>query len=395
MEEPERGSYVRSIGWGLFLASSWTWCIGAFLPLLLLRDWGWKGFVVFAVPNVIGATAVGFLWTRDRSMAFTARRRALLAWFSLATIAFQSFFLAWVAPALVAATLGATSRGAPHDGPLAGLAALTALDPDPRGQWTAWFIAMVVFALVVGGARGGRGADRAWIALGTIVTLGSYALWMRHGFGSQSIANTGVAPSRDLWLLAPAIALGFLVCPHLDLSFHRVLQRDGTRTPWLIFAPAFAAMLLFAASGVGGITGAFAAWWFIQVALTAAIHARELRACSMPLAAMLVPAAVLIGAIAGRPGFGDESIYLRFLGLYGAVFPAVALLGWRGWSGLSMLGFLAIAIPAFELGFVGPDGLGGDRWAWAPLIPIVLLLGMLAIPRKLEQSENSPPLRTE
>lgn len=29
--------------WALFLASSWTWCIGMFLPVLLMRDAGWMG----------------------------------------------------------------------------------------------------------------------------------------------------------------------------------------------------------------------------------------------------------------------------------------------------------------------------------------------------------------
>jgi len=375
MDEPSRGSPLRSIGWGLFLASSWTWCIGAFLPLLLLRDWGWQGFVVFALPNVIGATTVGFLWTSERSRAFTERRRGLLAWFSVATLSYQAFFIAWMAPSIVTATLGAAPEA-----------------PIGGEQWMAWLMAMAAFALVV---SGGRGRDRAWILLGTIVSLGSYALWLRHGVGTGDAAVVGIAPPLDLWLLAPAIAMGFLVCPHLDLTFHRVLQRDGTRLPWLVFAPAFTAMLFITVSGWRGVTGAFAAWWFIQVSFTAAAHARELRASTIRGVGLLIPVAVLLGAFAGRPGFGDEAIYLRFLGLYGAVFPGIALLLWRGRSGIAILFFLAVAIPAFEVGFLGSEGDGATRWAWAPLIPIALLLGMLAIPRRIEHSDTSPAVRAE
>lgn len=389
MDEPARGSLLKSVGWGLFLASSWTWCIGAFLPLLLLRNWGWTGFVVFAVPNVLGAAAVGFLWTRERSKAYVERRRTLLAWFSAATISYQAFFIGWMAPVVVEATLGA------GDG------------RSTWSAWTSWFAALGAFAIVV---AGGRGGDRAWIGLGTIVTLGSFALWARHGAGGWSeIGAGGAAPRSEIWLLAPAIWLGFLVCPHLDLTFHRVIQRDGTRTPWIVFAPVFLMMLLFAASAftVGGardragepafvvITSALAAWWFIQVSFTAAAHARELRASPAPWARALVPLALIVGAVAGRPDAADESTYLRFLGLYGALFPPVALLLWRGRSPLAILVFLAIAIPAFELGFLGPGGggnngpgveLDGNRWAWAPLVPIVLLLGMLAFPGRIDRT---------
>lgn len=49
------------LGWAAYLACSWTWCIGMFLPVLLVRDYGVWGFVVFAVPNVVGAGAMGWV----------------------------------------------------------------------------------------------------------------------------------------------------------------------------------------------------------------------------------------------------------------------------------------------------------------------------------------------
>ena len=49
------------IGWAAYLACSWTWCIGMFLPVLLYRDFGLRGFILFAVPNVLGAAAMGWV----------------------------------------------------------------------------------------------------------------------------------------------------------------------------------------------------------------------------------------------------------------------------------------------------------------------------------------------
>ena len=42
MKEPssERASFFSVIGCAIFLACSWTWCIGMWLPVLLWRDYG-------------------------------------------------------------------------------------------------------------------------------------------------------------------------------------------------------------------------------------------------------------------------------------------------------------------------------------------------------------------
>src|SRR4051812_10077052 len=84
------------LSWAVFLACSWTWCIGMYLPVLLVRDYGVWGWVVFAVPNVIGAAAMGWVlrdWMRSvRIMA--AHAHACIA-FSLVTVAFQVYFLEW------------------------------------------------------------------------------------------------------------------------------------------------------------------------------------------------------------------------------------------------------------------------------------------------------------
>jgi len=381
---PPRHDAWRSVGWGLFLASSWTWCIGMYLPIILLREWGWRGFWLFAIVNVVGATAVGFLWTRERSREFVERRRSLLRLFSLATISFQAFFVAWMAGSVRHPTLAAAAEALGG----AGVSALPA--------WLGWsFGTASLAALALAGSRGESG----WRTLGAIVTLGSLALWWAYGVEGWSRVGEGAAPPGELWLLAPAIALGFLVCPHLDLSFQRVAASGAGPIAWIVFGASFLPMLLFAASAyspAGAMaTGSLVVWWFLQCSFTAMVHARELRASAASSAApsaapnaapnargstAMVVVALLVGAIAGSPLLGGESIYLRFLGLYGAIFPAAALLLWRGYRSLGILGYLAVAVPCFEIGFIGRPGEAAGRIAWATLLPLGLLLGLVLAP---------------
>ena len=91
-------SSIRSspLAWAVFLASSWTWCIGMYLPVLLVRDYGIWGWVVFAIPNVIGAAAMG--WTvrdADASRQLVGAHRMAMSAFAVVTVAFQLFFGAW------------------------------------------------------------------------------------------------------------------------------------------------------------------------------------------------------------------------------------------------------------------------------------------------------------
>ncbi len=82
--------------WAFFLACSWTWCIGMFLPVLLVRNWGIWGWVVFAIPNIIGAAAMGWvIRSRDVSEHILERHRLAIAIFSLITVAFHIYFVYW------------------------------------------------------------------------------------------------------------------------------------------------------------------------------------------------------------------------------------------------------------------------------------------------------------
>src|SRR5687768_14463818 len=87
---------LRSLRWALFLACSWTWCIGMFLPVLFVRNWGILAWVVFAIPNVIGAAAMGLvIRSRETSERILLQHQPAVAWFSLITIAFHIYFNYW------------------------------------------------------------------------------------------------------------------------------------------------------------------------------------------------------------------------------------------------------------------------------------------------------------
>ena len=104
-QQPEetRAGVWSTLGWAVYLGMSWTWCIGMFLPVLLVRDYGVWGWVVFAVPNVVGAAAMGWLLSHNGSYEILRQHRLAVEGFSVITIAFQLFFLVWL--------LGWTSRG--------------------------------------------------------------------------------------------------------------------------------------------------------------------------------------------------------------------------------------------------------------------------------------------
>src|SRR4051794_16245838 len=77
------------LGWAIYLGMSWTWCIGMFLPVLLIRDYGLSAWWIFAIPNMVGAAAMGWLLRRpDSSGLIVQSHEHAATLFSLVTIAF-------------------------------------------------------------------------------------------------------------------------------------------------------------------------------------------------------------------------------------------------------------------------------------------------------------------
>lgn len=294
-----------------------------FLPVLLVRDYGIWGFIAFAVPNVIGAAAMGWVLTGTSSHDVVQRHARACAWFSLVTIAFQVFFFV----------------------------SMTGLLRELTGEGGRWksLLLFGLLAAVLATATEARRATAAvvWIASAILLGLGWKSL------GTPLPPTDGLFPTGQLAFLAPVCVLGFLLCPYLDLSFHRARQQcPGPRGRWafgLGFGVLFLAMIL------GTLTyfqpaldwlndqklaaPRLALWAFtvhvmIQLVITVAFHGDEFvkqapadRArrtwgpvvvvLAVIASALLVRFDVFHGLISTR-----EVVYRLFMSFYGLVFPA-------------------------------------------------------------------------
>ena len=175
-------------GWGLYCACSWTWCIGLYLPVILVRELGWPGVAVFALPNILGAAAFGYvLRNRAGSENLIARHGSAARWFSVITVAYQAYFAAFIV-AMVAPPEHGVWPGLAAGGGVMAAGVLLALLPSK-----AWpILAVVVYGL----------------SLATLARLGPSNL--------LEMKNTGARPALGLVWLAPVMVFGFLLCPYLD-----------------------------------------------------------------------------------------------------------------------------------------------------------------------------------
>ena len=316
-----------TVGWGVFCAASWTGCIGMFLPFVLLRQFGWPGFLAFLIPNVIGCAAFGYVLTPARRQVVRERCGGVCLWFSLATLGYQAFFAGWMLAPPIA-------------------------------------LAVVVIGLLL--ARSIE--DRGWLILAVIATIASGVcvgwdqFFTDHPTSLIQLPAGGTNPPATLLGLIPVIALGFLTCPYLDLTFHRALEKSPSRHAFLIFGVVFGATLFGVASFWNSTANgpqlgiALVSLWTIQLTFTVGAHAREVR-LRWRLAAIWV---LLLGLALGwmtRVAAADwlgggEAMYLRILVLYGLVFPFFLLFRLRRVP--DWLGWLAIvaSMPFYEMGFM-------------------------------------------
>ncbi len=195
------------------VAVSWTWVIGMFLPVLLVRDFGLLGWVAFAVPNVIGAAAVGWVMTSARaSAAFTVRHATAVGVFSAVTIVLQTFTLTWLTTRLVGGSVGL-----------------------PLG------LAVSLLPLVA--RRVGPSLYRLapWIWLASL--LAGSVMWSVDALGLPAVGSLRMAELWPLLGLAAVCGLGFLTCPLLDVSLQSTRQMSGDRGK-LVFGVGFGVMFL-------------------------------------------------------------------------------------------------------------------------------------------------------
>ena len=213
--DPQPGSLVRStvstVGWGLYCASSWTWCIGMFLPIILLDRFGVWGFWAFAIPNVLGCAAFGYVFNAESSRRFARQHLDAIRWFGLATIAFQVFFLGWSSGTFIYGPEAA----------MAGDAAMVGTMTDSMvwpvlGTMLTWSVGAVALA-----SRG----DSFWrwfgvASIGVGLVLLGLVIDRADGLPTTAPRETGLSVAAA----APIIALGFICCPALDPTFHRARQ---------------------------------------------------------------------------------------------------------------------------------------------------------------------------
>lgn len=374
-------------GWAVYLACSWTWCIGMFLPVLMLRDYGPISFAVFAIPNVLGAAAMGWvLRSRDSSVRVVREHARACIGFSLVTVAFHAFFVGFLA------TL------------MAGVAPALALALAASG----------VVLLLVGTRLGVHAAS--YLAL--LVSLSVFGAMAFQGkLGMLDVEPTR-GPMALLWV-APVCVFGFLLCPYLDLTFHRARQSldagPAKAAFGLGFGVVFLAMILFTlaysrvlgdgvwGAGIGPVLASGLTLVVIHIAnqacLTCGLHLNELRrggalAGLLPKLILLIAllGALAAGGLAGQmyewngqlPGI---VVYKVFMSFYGLVFPAYVWLVMipRAWTPSPQMRRRVLLIWAFAVGIAAPmywmGFVQGQEFWLAPAL-LVVLLARLTLPRR-------------
>ncbi len=373
-------SPARILSWGAYLACSWTWCIGMFLPVLLWRDFGVWGFVIFALPNIVGAAEMGLVLAKPGSSErFVAAHSSMCRVFSAVTIAFQAFFLV---------CLTRMAGGSPV---LAGLLLVGG--------------AALAVGMGIAGVEWRREAVLVWVIS---VAAAVWFIVKRGGVSWPAAPATG-GGAPDLMGLAGlslVCSLGFLFCPYLDLTFHTARQRTapgpGKAAFAIGFGVLFAAMIAFTAVYAGpmldvrlGETGALASKLgfalvaghiVMQLLFTIGVHGSELQQARAGKWGAGVAAAFAAGVSLGFvPSLGlsdyaalssGEVIYRLFMSFYGLVFPAYV---WICASPIArttaptkrMLGTwlaaMAAATPFYWMGFVERES-----WWLIPGVAIVI-----------------------
>lgn len=353
-----RTSLAAALGWGFYLASSWTWVIGMYLPVLLVRDYGLGGWIAFAVPNVIGAAAMGWaLRSQQQAHRLAAEHATAVSLFTVVTISFQVFALMWLLPRLV-------------DWPGIGLVLLALLCAlvmplssglgRPLNAIAVWAISAAVFAM---------------LAAGNVL---------------EFPPATGRDSSWDLLGLAPACALGFALCPYLDATFLRARQQTDARGAKIAFGVGFGVLFLtmivftlfYAVPLDTGVFTAGAAWLLashltLQVCFTVAAHTAALgRIMPASVWGIVIAAGLGLAALGAELGearlfnlSAGELIYRGYMGFYGLLFPAYVLLVIVARASMRLYAVAClVALPFFVVGFA----MGQMRWSVVGVLVVLV-----------------------
>jgi hypothetical protein len=204
-----RKSLISALGWAAYLGISWTWCIGMFLPVLLVRDYGVLGWIVFAIPNLIGAAAMGWvLRSADSSVRIVREHSIACAAFSVVTILFHFFFLSWMVERLMGDAMYAV-------------------------------IAVIVITVLM---TTWTGVARASALIVFLISVTAFVILKMHA--PPRVHAPPELPRKDLLFLAPVCVFGFALCPYLDLTFHRARASTEGLAARLAFGAGFGGFFL-------------------------------------------------------------------------------------------------------------------------------------------------------
>ena len=368
-----------------------------YLPVYLAKDFGALSFLVFAIPNIIGAAAVPFLLRSAPAVrTFALRHLEAIRAFAFATILFHIVFLSGFMPT-----------------------GILGLDLGVGGI-------TVVMALLVGVSSRPRATTMAvgvW-ALSLILALCAI-LAARKGLYYSMPPVHGTYSLLQLAMASPAIIIGFLLCPLLDGTFLATREFHGLRTErifLLAFLALFPALILITLGYAGRIltNHALSYFLFVHLALQSGFTIgvqwwalrwlRTLRA-ERPAEAvaaidgahrwggriLLAAVGLSFGAAMFAQNFGvslhadlspQRLAYDLMLSLYGLVFPAYLmaiavppLIGRRGCAWV-FLGALAVAGPLYWIAAM-------DHRYWAmPIAVGALLIAPVLTPSAREKNRE-------
>ncbi|MEM7806795.1 MAG: hypothetical protein AAF561_01640 [Planctomycetota bacterium] len=373
-------SRMTALVLAFYVAVSWTWVIGMMLPVLLVRDFGIAGWILFAIPNIVGAASLGWrLRSAGDAADFAARHSGAVSAFTAATLVLQGFAMAWIVTRVLGGTAGLVATAAVATAMVLGRRLESGL---PSLAPVVWLFSATVAFLVAGDARTPEmaGVEVGWLGLAG---------------------------------LAGICSLGFLLCPYLDASLLAARQAAGTRgrftfgvgfsvlfTSMILVTLAYATTLPALMNGADfGAIGLFIGLHLIvQVAFTNVAHLTSLRRladfvkrpnlASSSLIAAGVMAGVtgwavavevpLLDASGNQSGWSLDAVrlfdyrpgevgYRTLLVFYGLVFPAYLLLGSR-----RMWIAVLLALPPIAVAFLG----GEMAWSIA-VVAIVMILYLI------------------
>ena len=351
-------NWLKTIGWGLYLTCSWTWCIGMFLPVILIHRFGWLGFVLFTIPNIIGCTAFGYvIRTPERSKALVEKYKTAMTLFAIVTVAFHVFFIAMIALVYF---------------------------NDYSFLISLW----IPFCILAIGAGLAFLPTKAWPILATLLWVFSIIVGIT--FLPFSPLPAGEFPWQDAVWLLPITTFGFLLSPYLDPTFHRALQCSPSKHSFGVFGISFLVMLgvTFAYQGniLWTLSTLLGLHLILQSIFTIGAHIREgirIEPSKRKIIVFVVLtlfasffAVVAIHRFGGvsppgnwLPSWQDD--YIRYFVFYGLIFPAVVaifMFTGRKFTPIRVTFFIFTAL--FSLPLLEAGYLRGQPWL--TVLPVVV-----------------------